>query len=118
MLEPAQRNRALLLALAGGLGGMLWLIVAAKLTDSLKLAASNLRGGAFLASLATAGLLAGLIFALRQLSVARDGRWDLRGFFAALVMVPAFFVTITTVGLLAMACYVIVTGERLSMFGR
>ncbi|HUR58327.1 MAG TPA: hypothetical protein VM029_11495 [Opitutaceae bacterium] len=117
MLEPAQRNRALLLALAGALGGMLWLIVGAKLTDSLKVMDANLRAGAGLMTLATGGLLAGLIFALRQLSAARDAQWDLRGCLAVLLMLPLFFVTIAAIGMVAIGCYVVFTGERLSMYG-
>ena len=117
MLEPAQRNRALLLALAAVLGGMLWFLVGAKLIDVLKLADGNLHVRGALLALTTAGPVGGMIFALRRLSVARDRQWDLRGSFAALLMVPVFFMTIAMVSLLAMTCYVAVTGERLSLFG-
>lgn len=66
------------------------------------------------------GLLAAdvaLVYAVRQLGVARDRRWDWRGLSALVVMLVAWPTLLLFVTWTAMAAYVLVTGRPLRLFG-
>jgi len=66
------------------------------------------------------GLLAAdvaLVYAIWQLGVARDRRWDWRGLSALVVMLVAWPTLLLFVTWTAMAAFVLVTGRPLRLFG-
>jgi len=58
-----------------------------------------------------------LVYAVWQLGVARDRRWDWRGLSAVVVMLVAWPTLLLFVTWTVMAAFVLVTGRPLRLFG-
>jgi hypothetical protein len=114
-LPPSdQRHRAMQRGTIGLVGAVVGFLGVAKLTAVLPLGDFWTVG---ILRVALVAADAALIFSVWQFGLARDRRWDLRGWVALGAMLVAWPVLLAFVTWTVIAAYVLITGQPVRLFG-